>query len=231
MIRALVFDFNGVLVDDEPLHCDLFREVLEPDGVRMTLDLYHERYFGYDDRKCMEVALRDFGVEPTAGRIEELVALKARRYLERAESELIVFPHASACLKGLGARYPMAICSGALRQEIELGLRRLEARELVPVIVPADDGVASKPDPEGYVLAWKGLRERANNGSFADLKPEECLVIEDSAAGIQAARGAGMRVIGIPNSLPADALREAGAEAIVTSLSEYTPEWIARTFA
>src|SRR5271156_3646650 len=114
-IRAVIFDFNGVLVDDEAVHFALFREVLAQERVTITECDYHERYLGYDDRGCFEAALADARQNASHERIDQLIAQKAARYVEVASRGLIFFPHAAEIIGVVAARWPVAICSGALR--------------------------------------------------------------------------------------------------------------------
>jgi beta-phosphoglucomutase len=232
-IEAVIFDFNGVLVDDESVHCALFQEVLAQEGVRITERDYHERYLGYDDRGCFDAALRDVGQQTDRARLDELIARKARRYVEVAERGLRFFPSAAETLRAIAARWPVAINSGALRPEIEYALRRIGCRDCVAAIVSAEDTDKCKPDPEGYRLALEALRareRRGRNGDAAGLSPSACLVIEDSLAGIISAKGAGMWAVGVSTTYGADQLREAGADDVVEALAAFTPEWIERRF-
>ena len=120
-IGAVIFDFNGVLVDDEAIHFALFREVLAQEGVEITERDYHERYLGYDDRGCFRGGLGGCrpACRPLSGSIR-LIAQKARRYVEVADQGLRFFPAAAETLGAVAARWPVAICSGALRPEIEV---------------------------------------------------------------------------------------------------------------
>jgi beta-phosphoglucomutase-like phosphatase (HAD superfamily) len=209
-IRAVIFDFNGVLVDDEAVHFALFREVLSREGVDITERDYHERYLGYDDRGCFEAALVDAGQVATRHRLDVLIAQKAQRYIEVAERGLRFFPAAAETLETIAARWPIAICSGALRSEIEYALRRLNRLDRVAAIISAEDTDKCKPDPEGYRLALTALRafyQDSPNESVVqagnalshrprDLGPTNCLVLEDSLAGIISAKGAGMQASG-----------------------------------
>jgi HAD superfamily hydrolase (TIGR01509 family) len=229
MIRAVIFDFNGVLVDDESVHFELFREVLGQEGVVITPDDYHGRYLGLDDRGCFEAALRDAGREAGRGRVDGLIARKATRYFEVAGRGLRFFPGAADCLSGLAARFPLAINSGALRPEIEFALDLLGRRRSVAVIVSAENTSRCKPDPEGYTLALAGLVR--SGAAPADLAPRHCLVIEDSLAGIESAKGAGMWAVGVPNTYDVDSLRRAGADDVLDGLPRLTPSWIADRFA
>ena len=229
MIRAVIFDFNGVLVDDEQVHFELFQEVLAQEGVAITEHDYHGRFLGLDDRGCFEAALKE--VEQAAGcdRVDELIARKARRYAEVAARGLQFFPGAAQCLAALAARWPLAIYSGALRPEIEFALKLIDRRDCVAFIVSAEDTTRCKPHPEGYTLALEGLR-REGDASLRNLEPGSCLVIEDSLAGIESAKGAGMWAVGVPNTYTPEQLRRAGADAVVTDLPEFTPDWIAGRF-
>jgi beta-phosphoglucomutase len=233
-IGAVIFDFNGVLVDDESVHFALFREVLAQEGVTITERDYHERYLGYDDRGCFDAALQDAGQRADRARLDELIARKARRYIEVAEQGLRFFPAAADTLRAIAARWPVAINSGALRGEIEYALRRMNCLDRVAAIVSAEDTDKCKPDPEGYRLALRALRGRGsadrNDAAAEDLSPSACLVIEDSLAGIISAKGAGMRAVGVSTTYAAEQLREAGAEDVVEALADFTPEWIERRF-
>jgi beta-phosphoglucomutase len=233
-IGAVIFDFNGVLVDDESVHFALFREVLAQEGVTITERDYHERYLGYDDRGCFEAALGDAGQRADRARLDDLIARKARRYVEVAEQGLRFFPAAAETLRAIAARWPVAINSGALRGEIEYALRRMSCLDRVAAIVSAEDTDKCKPDPEGYRLAFEALRGRGRadrDGAAAEgLFPSACLVIEDSLAGIISAKGAGMRAVGVSTTYAAEQLREAGADDVVEALAAFTPEWIERRF-
>src|SRR6476620_5548787 len=101
MIRAVIFDFNGVLIDDEHVHFELFREVLGEEGVELTARLSHEKYLGYDDIRCFEAALLDARRPAERATIDELVVRKAERYIPRAEQGLRYFPGAAECIRTL----------------------------------------------------------------------------------------------------------------------------------
>jgi beta-phosphoglucomutase-like phosphatase (HAD superfamily) len=239
-IGAVIFDFNGVLVDDEAVHFALFREVLDQEGVTITERDYRERYLGYDDRGCFDAALLDAGQSSDQERLDRLIARKARRYVEVAEQGLRFFPAAAQTLAAVAARWPVAICSGALRSEIEYALRRLGRLEQVAAIVSAEDTDKCKPDPESYKMALAalqahvrdghGARNAATAGTQLQLAARDCLVVEDSLAGIISAKGAGMRTLGVTNTYTTRELREAGADAVVDGLAILTPAWIDQQF-
>jgi beta-phosphoglucomutase-like phosphatase (HAD superfamily) len=226
MIRAIIFDFNGVLVDDEHLHFELFRDVVADLGVALTERQYHEIYLGYDDRRCFEELLSDAGQPLSESRLTELVGRKADLYQERASEGVRIFPGAAECLVAMADRWPVAINSGALLAEIELALKTMDVRDRVAAIIAAEDTTECKPDPEGYELALDALR--STHGM--DLEAGHCLVIEDSLAGVQSAKGAGMWVVGVSNTYTDRELRTAGADAVVASLEGFRPETVRRLF-
>jgi HAD superfamily hydrolase (TIGR01509 family) len=225
MIRAVIFDFNGVLVDDEPVHFALFREVLAEEGIALSLERYMEEYLGYDDRGCFEAALEAAGQPAGRARVDELIARKAWRYRSRAELGLKIFPGAADALKSTAVRWRVAICSGALRPEIEFALDRLKARGAVSAIVSAEDTSRCKPDPEGYLLTLRALRALSNAG-LGELQAAECLVVEDSRAGIQSARAAGMSCVAVAHTYKPEELAQAEPDAILESLEMLGPTWI-----
>lgn len=220
-LRAVLFDFNGVIVDDERLHLELFRAVLAEEGVGLSDEDYHAKYLGYDDRGCFTAALKDAGRGHLAGDaafIDELIERKAAIYMDAIEERCLLFPGVVELVRKLAADYPMAVVSGALRREIEAVLERGEIRNCFRAIIAAEDVGVCKPDPEGYVRALAAL----NSSASPSIHPGECLVIEDSVAGVEAARRAGMRCLAVTNSYAQDDLR--GADWIVGSLAGCNPE-------
>ncbi len=211
--RAIVFDFDGVIADDEPLHLAAFQRVLASEGVTITREQYYARYLGFDDRDAILQAFRDAGATPSPERLRELLAVKAERFLDLVRAGAPIFPGVPAFVRQAAARVPLAIASGALRHEIELILGQAGLAGCFAAIVSAEDVREGKPSPEGFLLARERLGARA-----ARLRSEDCLVIEDSQPGVEAARRAGMRCVAVTTSYPADAL--GGADRVVGSLGE-----------
>lgn len=229
MIRAVIFDFNGVLVNDEMVHFTLFQEVLAEEGVAITAQMYHDTYLGYDDRGCFEHALADAGQAADPARLDELVARKAARYFRAAETGLSYYEGVEALIPRLAAKYPLAIYSGALRPEIDWALGRIGVLDRFAAIISAEMTTRCKPDPQGYTMAFEALRDHPRL-TLGDLDPGDCVVIEDSLAGLQAALGAGMCGVGVAQTYTKDELLEVGADAALAATREFTPEWIAATF-
>jgi beta-phosphoglucomutase len=210
-IAAVIFDFDGVIVDSEPLHLAAFRAVLEPEGIALSDEAYWNEYLGYDDHDAITAALVGAGRAPEPRLVETLMAHKAERFIAAVRAGVVLFPGVASCIRTAAARGPVAIGSGALRVEIEEILGAVGLRGAFAAIVSADDVAHGKPDPETYLRALAALR-----GIRPGLQPSGCLAVEDSAAGIRAARAAGMRCLAVTNSSPAETLAE--ADLVVDSL-------------
>jgi beta-phosphoglucomutase len=223
MLKAVIFDFNGVIVNDEPLHLELFRRVLGEEGISITEEEYMARYLGYDNFKCFRAALTDAGRKQQAADLAHVVALIARKtdyYLEAIDERFLLFPGVVELARRLAANYPMGIVSGAQREEIEHVLLRAGIRNCFQTIITSADLNSGKPDPEGFLKALATLNSLGNFDPL--ILPEECLVIEDSRAGVQAAKNAGMRCLGVTNSYPAEKLAQ--ADWIMNGLEDCDPE-------
>lgn len=219
MFAASVFDFNGVLVDDEDVHFEAFREVLRPLGLSVSAEEYLERYLGFDDRGAFHAILEANGRDPTEDQILKLIEAKRPVYLRRAQENLVVFRGARQAVERQARNGPVTIVSGALRPEIELGLSVLGVRDRIEHVVSAEDTRACKPDPEGYLLALDYLRWKL--GSIA---PARVLVIEDSIAGVQAAKRANLTCVAVTHSYPRPALLDAGADRVYENLDQLTDQ-------
>jgi HAD superfamily hydrolase (TIGR01509 family) len=213
---ATIFDFNGVLVDDELVHRDAFRDVLGPLGVAFSDEAYVERYLGFDDIGAIRSMLHDAGKPATPAEVQALAGAKRPFYMRRAEAGLVVFDGAADVVRRRATKGPVAIVSGALREEIAFALRRMGISDLVSVVISADDTPRCKPDPMGYELCIGALAERLGGTERA----RRALVIEDSLAGIESAKGAGLVCIAVAHSYPAARLREAGADAVVARITD-----------
>lgn len=214
MFPATFFDFNGVLVNDEVVHFETFREVLASLEVALSEHDYLHRYLGFDDAGAFRAILEDAGQAPSAERIAELIAAKRPLYMTRARTQLPTFAGAAELVRRRAAAGPALVVSGALRDEIELGLSVLGVRSSIEHIVSAEDTAVCKPDPEGYVLAIRYLAERGQ-----EHVARRALVIEDSLAGVEAAKAAGLPCIGVTHTYSEQELGGAGADAVVGSLS------------
>jgi HAD superfamily hydrolase (TIGR01509 family) len=230
VLRAVLFDFNGVLVDDEPIHLELFQRVLAEEGVALADAGYYERHLGLDDRSCFAAALAAAGETATVPRLMRLIARKASYHQERVRREGYPFSTGAAGLvRDLAARgWMLGVVTGAQREEVEGALRQEGLLDRFKVLVTAEDARESKPSPEGYERALEAfnslppLPERL-------LHPHEVLAVEDSAVGLAAAAEAGLPTLGVARSYSRDRLP--GADAVVEALSGLTPERLERLYA
>ncbi len=213
MIRAVLFDFDGVIVNSEPLHFRAMRDSLLPEGISIDEDEYAASYLAYDDREALRIALERHGRTAGRDRVAAVAARKAALF-DGMIAGVPFFPGARELVRALAAEMPLAIASGALRGEIERILAAAQLRDAFQVIVGADDVGSGKPHPEPYLTALARLGR-------AELAASDCLVIEDSVAGIAAGRAAGMKVLGVTHTYPAAKL--SAAHHLVDALTGLTP--------
>jgi len=223
--KATIFDFNGVLVDDEAVHLAAFRDALEPLGIQVSERDYWDRYIGFDDREGFAHMLADAGKPAPPGLIDALVERKKPMYLERASRDLKGFPGAQDLVLRQALRGPVVVVSGALRQEIEFGLEWLKLSGAVSHIVAAEDTRASKPDPEGYMLAVRWLE----GSGFLKLR-RDAVVIEDSLAGITAAKAAGLCCVAVGHSHPMQELQASEADLVVEAIERIDVQTLAALY-
>lgn len=215
MLRAIIFDFNGILVDDEPIHLKMFQKVLGEEGVSLSEKDYYERYLGMDDRGCFKAAFHDAGRELDNSTLQVMIQRKAVCYREFIEKEMRVFTGVSQLIPLLSPRFALAIASGALRSEIELILENIHLRKHFQAIASAEDVKEGKPSPEIFLKALSLLNQARTDSPILS---SECLVIEDSKEGILGARRAGIKCLAVANTYSAQELKQ--ADAVVKSLEE-----------
>ena len=219
MLAGVIFDFDGVIVDTEPLHYRAFQEILEPLGLGYGWESYVADYLGFDDRDAFRAAFRSRGLPLDDSELGHLIHRKGMAFLEIIAAGVTPYPGAVELIRGITGRLPLAICSGALRSDILPVLEQFGLGSAFDVIVTADDVPTSKPDPACYRMTVESLCSAFPGRGIA---PGSCIVIEDTPGGIAAARGAGIAVVGVTTSYPAERL--AGTSRIVASLAELTLE-------
>ena len=212
-LAGVIFDFDGVLADTERLHLTAYQQVLETTELSLTADDYYARYLGYDDVGVFSALAKDQGVTLGREALARLVAEKGRRFETGVGDEDVLFPDAATCIERLAVTVPLAIASGALHHEIEAILAHAGIRRHFRAIVAADDVDRPKPAPDSYLKAAALLRDAI--GAATD----PCLVaVEDSRWGIEAARAAGLRCVGLTTSYPAEELGP--VDALVSTLAD-----------
>jgi beta-phosphoglucomutase len=215
MLSALIFDFDGIIVDTEPIHYRAFQEILQPLGLGYSWTDYVSRYMGFDDREAFREAFKAQSKSISNDELGRMISQKASVFLEIIEKGIQPYPGVVDFIRNTAGKMPLALCSGALISDITPILHQLGIADQFDVVVTADDVAASKPDPTSYVLAVQRL-----SAAYPDstIKPQNCLAIEDTPAGIESAKGAGIVVLAVTNSYPAEKL--SGADHIIDSLEE-----------
>ena len=215
-LQAIVFDFDGVIADSEPLHLRAYQEALAEEGIELSSREYFAHYLGFDDVGMVEALARDRGIAMSGQHVAALIARKGAAMQALMQSGAVLFPGAKEFIREAAASVPIAIASGALRHEIDEIVEAAGIADLFSTIVASGDTPYSKPSPAPYQLAFARLRDAAGS----DLQPHRCVAIEDSKWGLESAAGAGLRCVGVTNSYPAEAL--GGAELIVDGLKALT---------
>lgn len=223
-LAAVIFDFDGVIVNTEPLHFVAFREILQTKGLAFTWDEYVSFYLGFDDRDAFREAFKRGGRALSGAELSKLIQTKAQAFQRLAEEKgAQPFPGVLPLIKSLARKVPLALCSGAVKSDIEPILRKLKLDRAFDVTVTAEDVSASKPDPASYVLALKRL---AKAFPARKITADYCVAIEDTPAGIAAAGGAGLRVLALSNSYAREKLD--AAARVVPSLKNIKKSDLAR---
>lgn len=225
MLKAVIFDFDGVIANTEPVHFGAFVKTLGERGISLTEEDYYADYLAFDDKTFFRTLLGDRGHKYDDELILELVRRKGVHYGSLIAGNIKILPGASDFISGLAGSFRLAIGSGALRGEIIDILEYAGLREYFEEIVSAEDIENCKPAPDVYIEV---LRRLNASGGADVISPAECLVVEDSVSGLKAALSAGMKCLAVTNSYSADAL--SGAHLVAGRLDEIGLEDIKRLF-
>ena len=222
MIKAIFFDFNGVIIDDETIQMKAYQEVLRGHEIDLTEEWYMSA-LGMDDRTFVR-AMFERAKKPLSNPVLETV-LNAKTDLHREMiAELPLFPGVLTFLKAASREFSIGLVSMANKAEVGYVFQRANLTPLFSIIVTAEDAPVCKPAPDCYLAGLRKLNEKRQQERKLPLLAAECLAIEDSPPGIESARVAGMRTLGITNTVPAEALRAAGAEVVTASLADWTTD-------
>jgi len=210
MLNAVIFDFDGVILDSEGLHYKIFNQVLEKYKIFVTWEDYQKRYIGYNDEDALKIIFKNNKKRVNKKIIDELITRKAVLFEESVHNNgAEVFPGVVELIKSIPVKLPIGLCSGALRSDIVPVLKNLKIKRFFKSIVTAEDTKKSKPYPDPYLLSLKNLNIQ---------DPSKTIAIEDTPAGINSAKEAGMKVLAVTNTFSSGYLYE--ADAIASSLSE-----------
>jgi len=228
MIKAILFDFNGVIIDDETIQMKAYQEILKGHEIPLTEELYFGA-LGMDDRTFVRSMFAHAKKPLTNPVLEKVLNDKTDLHREMIE-DLPLFPGVVTFLKAAAREFEVGLVSMANKVEVGYVFQRAHLTPLFSVIVTAEDASVCKPAPDCYLAGLTKLNEKRQHERKLPLLASECLAIEDSPPGIQSARAAGMRTLGVTNTVPAAALREAGADVVTASLADWNVDAVKRLY-
>ena len=202
MIQAVFFDFNGVIVDDEPLQLEAYKDVLGREGLTVTDEDYYGS-LGMDDRAFVRAAFGRAERELTDEVLGRVIEAKTAAHRKLLEGELPLFPGVVTFVKALARGHSLGLVSMARRTEIDHVLERAALAGYFDAVISAEDVTACKPDPACYKGGLELLNRRRGEGHVIPLRADECLVIEDSPPGILSARSKAART-NVTSSIPSE---------------------------
>lgn len=229
VIKAILMDFNGVIIDDESIQLVAYREILADEGVELTEADYFDS-LGMDDRTFVHTAFNRKGRSCDPATADRIIAAKSFKWREKVGDRLPLFSGVENFVKKAAEQFNLGIVSMAGRKEIEYVLERSGLAPSFSTIVSAEDVKKCKPDPECYRIGFGRLDSIRTAQGHLPMTHSECLVIEDSPPGIIGARNADLPALGVTNTVDAKALRSAGAGAVARDLGDWMPESIRRVF-
>jgi len=219
MLKAIIFDFNGIIVNDEPYHYRSMRDAVAELGIHITEEEYYAEYLPMDDWSSLDAICCNHSIRISPEQRDRILKLKPRLYRTLIQGQCPLVRGVDDFIRAAAERYPLALASAARREEIESVLATKGLLDCFRVILGAEDFPVSKPDPRSYLLALERLNQ-AVDGLSSPARPDECLVIEDSIGGVRGARAAGMACLAVAGTYPREQLT--AATRVVGSLQEIT---------
>ena len=229
MIQAIFFDFNGVIIADEPIHMKAYQEVLASEGITLS-DEEYMTMLGMDDVTFVRTAFGRAGKSLAEEKTKALIAREWEIHRRAIEDELPLAPGIQTFIKATSRHFQLGVVSMATRDGVFYALERIKLEDAFTVIVTAEGASAHKPDPWCYNRALRLLNDARREQRELPLLPAECLVIEDSPQGIEAGRAAGMKTLGVTNTVREETLRAAHADVVTASLADWTVDAVHHVF-
>lgn len=230
MIKALLLDFNGVIIDDEPLQMKAYQEILKDEGIDLTEEQYYE-CMGLNDEVFLKTiykrAEKDFPSEKLPG----IVEAKTDRWREQIEERIPLFDGIEDFIKRMENDFTLGLVSMARRSEIEYVLEKTGLGKSFSAIVSAEDVSTTKPNPECYQKGFRLVDFVRTSQGRSPITRKQCVVIEDSTQGIIAGKKVRLNTLGVTNSVSAEKLREAGADVVTESLKDWFPASFREVFS
>jgi len=230
MIKAILLDFNGVIIDDEPVQMKAYQEILAGEGIVLT-DADYMASLGMDDDTFIKAAYARADKTPEPNKVLEISQAKTAQWRDAVVDTVPLFPNVENFIRKAANEFALGIVSMAKLEEIEFILEKTGLSDCFEVIVSAEEVRLPKPDPQCYREGFRQLDLVRIAAGHLPMIHEDCLVIEDSPPGIQAAKAADLRALGVTNTVDAEQLRAAGADWIATDLNDWMPESIRRAFS
>lgn len=229
MIKAILMDFNGVIIDDEPVQMKAYQEILKGEEIDLTEEQYYAS-MGMDDATFLRAAYERAAKDLTENRLSAIREAKTAKWREIVEQDVPLFPGVENFVKKMSQDFALGIVSMARREEIEFILETTNLLQNFAIIISAEDVSKCKPNPECYYKGFNLIDAWRTNSGSNPMVHGDCLVIEDAPQGIQAGKAAGLKTLGITNTVSAAKLREAGADAVSKSLNDWMPDSMRRVF-
>ncbi len=229
MIKAILMDFNGIIIDDETLQMKAYQEVLHDEGIDLTEEKYYS-CLGMNDRTFLDLMYQDANKELSADKRREVVTNKTAVWREIIDKGIPLFDGVENFIRKMEQEFALGLVSMARREEIEYVLEKTGLRDCFLSIVSADDIATHKPDPQCYLTGFSEVDAMRTRLGGNPIIHHDCVVIEDSPPGILAGKRAGLKTLGITNTVSAEKLREAGADVVSKTLADWMPDSFRRVF-
>lgn len=230
MIKAILTDFNGVIINDEPIQHEAYREIFHEHGIDVTDEMYYSR-LGMDDKTFVASILEEAGKPADMDHVLELTAQKTERWRLIVSDAMPLFDGVENFFRKMSKELSLGIVSMAKREEIDFVLETVGFADCFSVVISAENVTKCKPDPECYRIGFRELDVTRTHIGHLPMVHADCLVIEDSPPGVVAGRNAGLPVLGVTNTVSAEQLRAAGAGAVAKNLNDWMPDSVRRVFA
>ena len=229
MIKAILMDFNGIIVNDEPLHMQAYQEILSKEGIALSDEHYYS-CLGMDDETFIGAQYKRADKSLTTEKTREILRQKTEKWRRLVDEEIPLFEGVKNFVRKMEKDFALGIVSMARRGEIEYVLEKVDLKDCFSVIISAEAVSNCKPNPECYHKGFNKLDAARTARGHNPMVHGDCLIIEDAPPGIIAGKSAGLKTLGITNTVSAEKLREAGADAVSESLNDWMPDSIQRVF-
>lgn len=229
MIQAILFDFNGVIIDDERVQMKAYQEVFAEKDIELTEEGYFQ-CLGMNDPVFVSTIAEKAGKTLSDEEIKDCVKRKSAKWKESVAKNIPLFEGVEDFIRRMRTEYTLGLVSMASREEIDFVLDKTGLGECFKAIVSADDVATTKPDPECYREGFRRVDLAVSAAGHSSITRRQCVVIEDSPAGVKSAKGARLKVLGVSNTVEAKRLRDAGADAVTSDISDWNAESFRRVF-